>query len=460
MPTGATDGRPPLGFIGAGTVGTALAQGLRAVGYEVIGVSSRTPASCRRFAARVPGAQVFPAAQDLANAAALVFITTPDEAIPAVAGALRWRPGQMVVHCSGVDSTDILEPARLVGGHVGVFHPLQSFASADEALQHLRGATFALEGESPLIEVLESMASALGGRGIPLKPGQKVLYHAAAVIASNYLVALASLSARLWREFGVEEKRAIGALLPLMRGALDNLERLGVPGALTGPIARGDVDTVRKHLGALALQTPELLAVYQELATHTIPLAEAKGRLSPEKAGELRKLIGRGHERVPGPASRERITLMSEEDRTMIRTMLKSKIHRATVTDANLHYEGSITIDADLMDAADILPYEQVQVLDVDNGSRLSTYAIEGPRGSGIICINGAAARLVSAGDTVIILTYTDLDDSQLRDYHPRKVYVDRRNRIKQPQPQLDPALASVLDDLSVLWEAEAPYGV
>lgn len=291
MRTGAMDIRPTIGFIGAGTVGAALAQGLRAVGYEIIGVTSRTPASCRRFAERVPGAQVYPDAQGLANAAELVFITTPDDTIPAVVGAVHWRPGQMVVHCSGADSTNILEPARQSGAHVGVFHPLQSFASIDEAIQHLCGATFALEGESPLMEVLESMASALDGRSIPLKPGQKVLYHAAAVMASNYLVALASLSARLWREFGVEEERAIGALLPLMRGALNNLERLGLPAALTGPIARGDVNTIRKHLGALALQAPELLAVYQELAAHTIPLAEAKGRLSPQKVGELRQLL-------------------------------------------------------------------------------------------------------------------------------------------------------------------------
>jgi aspartate 1-decarboxylase len=115
----------------------------------------------------------------------------------------------------------------------------------------------------------------------------------------------------------------------------------------------------------------------------------------------------------------------------MVRTMLKSKIHRATVTDANLHYEGSVTIDVALMEAADILPYEMVYVLDVDNGSRLETYAIEGPRDSGEICINGAAARLVSRGDTVIILTYTQMDEARARCHHPTKVYVDPQNRIE-----------------------------
>lgn len=117
----------------------------------------------------------------------------------------------------------------------------------------------------------------------------------------------------------------------------------------------------------------------------------------------------------------------------MVRTMLKSKIHRATVTDANLHYEGSITIDTDLMEAAGIMPYEQVHVLDVDNGNRLITYAIEGPRGSGVICLNGAAARLVSKGDIVIIITYGSYQESELLDYHPTKVYVDERNRMVAP---------------------------
>lgn len=113
-----------------------------------------------------------------------------------------------------------------------------------------------------------------------------------------------------------------------------------------------------------------------------------------------------------------------------MRTILKSKIHRATVTDANIGYEGSISVDPDLLDAADILPYEKVWVLDVDNGSRLTTYAIEGERGSGDMCVNGAAARLVHKGDTVIVLTYETVDDEKARKARPRMVYVDRMNRI------------------------------
>ncbi|MGW0414586.1 aspartate 1-decarboxylase [Streptomyces collinus] len=116
----------------------------------------------------------------------------------------------------------------------------------------------------------------------------------------------------------------------------------------------------------------------------------------------------------------------------MHRTMMKSKIHRATVTQADLHYVGSLTIDAELMAAADLLPGEKVDIVDIDNGNRLSTYVIEGPAGSGVIGINGAAARLISPGDLVIIISYADMADAQARSFLPSVVFVDEGNRIVQ----------------------------
>ena len=113
-----------------------------------------------------------------------------------------------------------------------------------------------------------------------------------------------------------------------------------------------------------------------------------------------------------------------------MRRMLKSKIHRATVTGADVNYEGSITLDRVLMEAADIAPYEQVHVLDVDNGARLVTYAIEGEPGSGQVVINGAAARLVNRGDSVIVISYCEVPEEQVRTHRPSLVYVDGRNRI------------------------------
>ena len=285
------DTKLSVGFLGAGTVGAALAQCLVGAGYRVVAVSSRSKASALRLVAQAPGARALCNAQEVADTAELVFVTTPDSAIPEIAGMVRWHPGQMVVHCSGADSTDVLEPARAQGAWVGVFHPLQSFATPAQALENLPGSTFALEGESPLIEVLERMAEALGGRSLRLRPEQKALYHASAVIASNYLVTLTAVAASLWQEFGVDRHEAVAALLPLVRGTVANIERVGIPDCLTGPIARGDSNTIRKHLDALASHAPALLPLYRQLGYQSVPLAVEKGALTSEKAEEIKKLL-------------------------------------------------------------------------------------------------------------------------------------------------------------------------
>jgi aspartate 1-decarboxylase len=126
----------------------------------------------------------------------------------------------------------------------------------------------------------------------------------------------------------------------------------------------------------------------------------------------------------------------------MRRTMMKSKIHRATVTEANLHYVGSITIDATLMEQADLLPNEKVQIVDCDNGNRLETYVIPGEAGSGVIGLNGAAARLVYPGDTVIIISYADVEDAEAREFEPTVVFVDEDNRVARLGTEIAGALA------------------
>ena len=116
----------------------------------------------------------------------------------------------------------------------------------------------------------------------------------------------------------------------------------------------------------------------------------------------------------------------------MLRNVCKSKIHRAIVTEANVEYAGSLTLDADLMKAADLVSYEQVHVVDVDNGARLVTYCIEGPPGSGTVCINGAAARLISVGDKVIIISYAQMDSNELNGFAPKIIVVDQQNHVQQ----------------------------
>ncbi|MBI2328874.1 MAG: DUF2520 domain-containing protein [Chloroflexi bacterium] len=280
-----------LGFIGAGTVGTALASRLSRRGYRVMAVSSRSRTSAEKLAQAISGCRAVDGNQAVADAAELIFITTPDDTIAPVVSSIKWHRGQSVVHCSGADSTDILEPARKLGARVGAFHPLQTFASAEQAIDNIAGSTFAIEAEEPLLSTLKEMALALEGHWIGLKASDKVLYHAAAVIACNYIVTLIKLATDLWQTFNVPRSQATKALMPLLRGTLNNIDNVGIPQCLTGPIARGDSGTIKKHLNALQKVAPALLSTYRELGLQTIPVALAKGRIGQQQAEELETIL-------------------------------------------------------------------------------------------------------------------------------------------------------------------------
>jgi len=278
-----------------------------------VAVASRSAASAERLAARLSGCCAVANAQAVADAADLVFITTPDDAIAGVAAQVRWRPGVWVVHVSGAESLDVLEPARRAGAAVGSIHPLQTFADHEQAVAAMPGSTFALEGDGLLLDCLRQMVAVLRGRAVELRPQDKALYHAAAVLVSNYVVTLMDMATTLWQQFGADEDSATQALVPLLQGTVDNLRRLGLPEALTGPIARGDLGTVRRHLEALAAWAPDLLPAYRELGLQTIPVAVALGReraalgrcggLNSRRAEELRALLTAGAVAAGTPAA-------------------------------------------------------------------------------------------------------------------------------------------------------------
>lgn len=280
-----------LGFIGAGTVGTALATLLGSKGYQVVSVASRSLTSAENLALQVNDCRASNNNQDVADTAELIFITTPDDFIGTVASQLKWHSGQSVIHCSGAASTDILEPARKSGARVGAFHPLQTLASFKQAIENIPGSTFAIEAEEPLLSMLKDMASNLDGHWIELKASDKVVYHAAAVIACNYLVTLVKLATDLWQTFSVPQDKSVRALLPLIRGTLHNIDTVGIPQCLTGPIARGDMGTIKKHLEALQEAAPALLPTYMELGRQTIPIALAKGKINKNQARELEDIL-------------------------------------------------------------------------------------------------------------------------------------------------------------------------
>ena len=171
-------------------------------------------------------------------------------------------------------------------------HPVQSFASAEDAVRLLPGSYCCIEGDAEAVEVLSAVAREIGARVMTMPTEGRALYHAAAVVACNFLVALQSVALKLAQAAGIDPADAMQSLLPLIKGTVTNIERTGIPGCLTGPIARGDVQTVRCHLQAIRQGLPSVLPVYRTLALETVEVALAKGTLSQEAAAELREVLG------------------------------------------------------------------------------------------------------------------------------------------------------------------------
>ncbi len=299
---------PRIGVIGVGAVGATLAWGLAARGYPVVALcGSASSAPPLWLAEQVPGCRALSSPAEVAELAELVLLTVPDDTLSTVVAAISWHAGQAAVHCSGATPARVLAQAGEQGSLYGSFHPLLSIsrsrpASADEALARLAGCTFAIEASASLAGVLEEMAHRLGAHAIFLKEQDRVPYHLAAVLTSNYTVSLLATATDLWARFGVPREEALAALLPLLRSTLANLAQLGLPESLTGPIARGDLGTVRAHLNYLAgqeaapssdspLNAALLEVAYRALGLLSLPVARAKGRLAEEQAAALYRLL-------------------------------------------------------------------------------------------------------------------------------------------------------------------------
>src|SRR6267143_584409 len=279
-----------LGFIGAGRVGTGLASGFARAGVEVLAVASRSVASAQALAKRVPGARVC-APQEVADHVDIVFLTVPDDAIQAVASRIKWRAGSACVHCSGAAELDVLQKAVADGALAGGFHPLHMFGETGESAGTLAGCAIALAGPDTLVEKLERLARVLDAKPLRLPEGGRALYHAAANFSGAFVIALIQETIALWGKLGIAEADALAALLPLVRGTADNVEKLGAAGGLGSAIARGDAGTIRRHLDVLAKEAPDSLELYRILSLRTIPLALAKGTLKPEAAKEITALL-------------------------------------------------------------------------------------------------------------------------------------------------------------------------
>lgn len=284
-----------LYLVGPGRLGCSLAVAVAASGdpdLRVIGAAYASQAGAERAGRWLPGIPAEPLERPSTLADAdIVVLTVRDDVIGATAATLapRLRPEQVLLHTSGLADAAALGvlPAGVEGGSM---HPLQTFVDPAAGAERFRGAFVAVEGSPAAQRAATRVAQALGARVVALRPGAKGAYHAAAVVASNYLVVLTSLAARLCEHAGLDEPTAIAMLAPLQRGALANLAERGLPHALTGPIARGDAATVRAHLNALEPFEPSARQAYARLGELACELATAQGT-SAERLAELRALL-------------------------------------------------------------------------------------------------------------------------------------------------------------------------
>jgi predicted short-subunit dehydrogenase-like oxidoreductase (DUF2520 family) len=281
-----------VAVIGAGRVGTALAVRLRDAGYHIAALSGRD-GTAGRAARYLPGVPI-QAAPIAARGAEVVIIGTPDDLIEQTASSLAGGGalgvGQSVIHLSGATSLDALSAPRAAGAEVLSVHPLQTFPDVDAALARIPGSGIAVTALSEPGYVLgERLARDVGGRPFRLADEAKPLYHAAAVFASNYLVAIAALADELFRDAGLPEPAEL--FLPLQRATLDNVAAMGPAAALTGPAIRGDAGTVAANLEALAKHAPEAVPAYVVLADVALDLAHRSGRLSTEARTAVEEVL-------------------------------------------------------------------------------------------------------------------------------------------------------------------------
>lgn len=267
---------------------------LRRAGHRIVAVagSERTPDRAARFLPDVP---VLTHAE-AARGAQVILIATPDDAIGAVcselvrAGAVR--DGGAVTHLSGATGLGALDPAAIAGAEVLSVHPLQTCPDVEAAIERIPGSAFAVTARSePGYRLGERIATDVGGRPFRLEDAMKPLYHAAAVFASNALVAISALAEELDRAAGVPDPA--GALEPLQRATLDNVWSFGPAAALTGPAVRGDAATVQLNLEALRTHAPEAIPAYVALADLALGLAASAGRLPPRGGAAVKEVLDR-----------------------------------------------------------------------------------------------------------------------------------------------------------------------
>lgn len=285
-----------LYFIGAGKVGTSLAYILNKKGYKIIGIASRNLKSAEASASFI--GENITATNDIyifIEEADIIFITTNDDAIPFVVKDIAENcdinEGQVFIHTSGSLPSKVFEPLEIKGG-IGIsIHPLQTVASPAEGIKNIMGSLFAIEGNIKAYDIALELVKALDGQPFFIDSDKKPLYHLAAVVACNYFVTLINTSMKIFENVNIDNEKGLTGILKLVRGTINNIEKIGPKQALTGPIARGDIHTIEGHIQAMKRYMPELLEFYKVLGSMTVEVAIEKGTLSESKGKKIQEIL-------------------------------------------------------------------------------------------------------------------------------------------------------------------------
>jgi predicted short-subunit dehydrogenase-like oxidoreductase (DUF2520 family) len=286
-----------IAILGMGKVGTAVGCLLRSADYRIVAIASRSTASAEK-AVKYTGGEVYVNLASAASRAEAVFITTGDDAIPSVCEEIVREggvgAGKKVVHMSGAGGLDLLESARTAGAHVASIHPIQSFADVEGALKNIPGSTFGVTAEEEIEEWAAQVVRDLGGVPFFVSDADKPLYHAAACMTSNYLVTLMYIAEEIYGTIGLSPEKAVKSFWPLVKGTIENIETRGTIQSLTGPVSRGDIGTIKKHLQTLRGKLPEFLDVYGIMGGFAADIGLKKETLTRERAEEIKSLLLKG----------------------------------------------------------------------------------------------------------------------------------------------------------------------
>lgn len=283
-----------IAFIGCGRAGSKLCSWLSKSGYRIEALFDRERQRAEALSEFIKSGKVFDSASAAAAGSDIIFISTPDGVIEdtcnEIASSDGFKAKCMVFHLSGSLPSSILKKAAEKGAFTASFHPLQSLAGEDTENNPFQGVLVAMEGHPEAIAAAKKISADIGATPYEIDGGAKTMYHASAVIASNYLVSLMKMASKVMAASGIPEEKAFEFLLPLIKGTISNMEKMGVDKALTGPVARGDVITVSSHLVGIEEKTPELKKAYIELGKIALEIARNQGfldKISLDKLGSL-----------------------------------------------------------------------------------------------------------------------------------------------------------------------------